>query len=66
MCRGPQRGPVDRACKQFDSHNRYFLSTYDVPGPVLDPGCADGRASAFVEFMGLQEIKSVSKQAMNA
>lgn len=30
------RGQVDRACKQFDSFNKYLLSIYNVPTPLLD------------------------------
>ena len=49
--------------KQFDSPSKYFLSTCEVPGPVLDPGRADDRVPALVELTCLQEIKPVSKQA---
>lgn len=30
------RGQADRACKQFDSFNKYLLSIYNVPIPILD------------------------------
>lgn len=30
------RGQVDKACKQFDSFNKYLLSIYNVSTPILD------------------------------